>query len=62
MADPAAVATVRRDTVVLIEQDARRALEVADHAYVMETGELVLEGSADELLSDRKVVDAYLGT
>lgn len=49
-------------TVLLIEQNARRALRVADHGYVMETGELVLQGTAEDLLTDRKVVDAYLGT
>ncbi len=49
-------------TVLLVEQNARRALRAADHGYVMETGEIVLEGPAEELLSDRKVVEAYLGT
>lgn len=52
----------RGTTVLLIEQNARRALQAADHGYVMETGELVLSGPADELLGDRKVIDAYLGT
>ncbi len=48
-------------TVLLVEQNAQRALAAADHAYVMETGELVLEGDADELLANPKVVEAYLG-
>ncbi len=49
-------------TVLLVEQNARRALRAADYGYVMETGAIVLEGPAKELLSDRKVVEAYLGT
>ena len=48
-------------TVLLVEQNAHRALMAADHAFVMETGEVVLEGPADELLADPKVVEAYLG-
>lgn len=51
----------RGTTVLLVEQNAHRALLAADHAYVMETGEVVLEGPADELLADPKVVEAYLG-
>lgn len=48
-------------TVVLVEQNARRALRVADYAYVMETGEIVHEGTGAALLADERVVDAYLG-
>ena len=48
-------------TVLLVEQNAHRALQAADYAYVMETGELVLDGPADELLANPKVVEAYLG-
>ncbi len=48
-------------TVLLVEQNAHRALSAADYAYVMETGEIVLEGAADELLSNPRVVEAYLG-
>lgn len=48
-------------TVLLVEQNAQRALMAADHAFVMETGDVVLEGPADQLLADPKVVEAYLG-
>lgn len=48
-------------TVLLVEQNARMALDVADYAYVMETGCVVREGSASELLSDEGVKKAYLG-
>jgi branched-chain amino acid transport system ATP-binding protein len=48
-------------TVVLVEQNARRALRAADHGYVLQTGEVVHAGPADELLSDERIVQAYLG-
>ena len=48
-------------TLLLIEQNARAALKIADRGYVMETGHLVLEGTADELLANRDVQRAYLG-
>jgi branched-chain amino acid transport system ATP-binding protein len=48
-------------TVLLVEQNARRALEVADHAYVMENGRIVLEGAAAELASNPDVQEFYLG-
>lgn len=48
-------------TVVLVEQNARRALRAAEHGYVMQTGEVVHEGPATELLADDRVVQAYLG-
>jgi branched-chain amino acid transport system ATP-binding protein len=49
-------------TILLVEQNARAALQVADHGYVLETGELVLDGPADQLASDPRVIDTYLGT
>ncbi|WP_454854174.1 ABC transporter ATP-binding protein [Promicromonospora soli] len=49
-------------TVVLVEQNARRALRAADHGYVLRTGEVVRSGPAAELLADDDVVRAYLGT
>ncbi len=54
---------IRRDgtTVLLVEQNAHRALQAADHGYVMETGEMVLNGPASELLSNTRVIEAYLG-
>ncbi|MFZ2635861.1 MAG: ABC transporter ATP-binding protein [Rectinemataceae bacterium] len=48
-------------TVLLVEQNAKAALNVADRAFVIETGELVLEGSASDLLHNPKVKNAYLG-
>lgn len=48
-------------TVVLIEQNARRALKAADHGYLLATGEIVHAGPAAELLADEKIVQAYLG-
>lgn len=49
------------NTILLVEQNAKKALEIADYAYVLETGSLVLEGPGQELLSDEKVKTAYLG-
>ena len=48
-------------TVLLVEQNAQRALQMADRAYVLESGELALEGPAKELLADPRVQAAYLG-
>ncbi|MDP1647500.1 MAG: ABC transporter ATP-binding protein [Rubrivivax sp.] len=48
-------------TILLVEQNARAALEVADHGYVLETGDLVLEGPADELAGDPRIIETYLG-
>jgi branched-chain amino acid transport system ATP-binding protein len=48
-------------TVVLVEQNASQALRVATRGYVLETGELALEGSAEALASDPRVREAYLG-
>lgn len=48
-------------TVLLIEQNARMALEVCDRGYVLETGNIVLEGSGEELLASDQVQKAYLG-
>ena len=48
-------------TVLIVEQNANRALEIANRAYVLETGVLVLEGTGKELMSDPKVKAAYLG-
>jgi branched-chain amino acid transport system ATP-binding protein len=47
--------------VLLVEQNARAALQVADRAYVLEMGAVVLGGSAQELLHDRRIIDTYLG-
>jgi branched-chain amino acid transport system ATP-binding protein len=48
-------------TVFLVEQNVRQALKIADRAYVIETGKIVLSGSGKELLGNPKVQDAYLG-
>ena len=48
-------------TIVLVEQNARAALAVADHGYVLEMGEIVLHGPADQLAQDPRVIDTYLG-
>jgi len=59
----AAVKKLRREgnTVLLVEQNARAALRVADRGYVLETGKLILEGKSDYLLGDKEVQRAYLG-
>jgi branched-chain amino acid transport system ATP-binding protein len=48
-------------TILLVEQNARLALEVSDRGYVMESGEITLSGKAGDLLHDPKVRAAYLG-
>jgi len=48
-------------TILLVEQNARAALEVADYGYVLEMGEIALEGPADELAKDPRVIETYLG-
>jgi branched-chain amino acid transport system ATP-binding protein len=48
-------------SILLIEQNARAALEVSDYGYVLETGTLALEGPASQLARDTRVIDTYLG-
>ncbi len=48
-------------TILLVEQNAQAALDVADQAYVLETGRIALSGPAAELAIDTRVIDAYLG-
>jgi branched-chain amino acid transport system ATP-binding protein len=59
----AIIAGLRREgrTILLVEQNASAALEVADYALVLETGRIVLEGPAAEVANDPAVVAAYLG-
>ena len=45
----------------MVEQNAKKALSIADRAYVLETGKIVLEGKADDLMNDDSVKRAYLG-
>jgi branched-chain amino acid transport system ATP-binding protein len=49
------------NTVLLIEQNAKAALGIADRGYVLETGKIILQGAADDLLQNRDVQRAYLG-
>ena len=57
------IADLRRQGVsmLLVEQNARAALRVADYAYVLETGQIVMQGPAAELADDPRVIEAYLG-
>ncbi len=48
-------------SILLVEQNARAALQIADHGYVLETGEVALQGSAAELAGNPRVVASYLG-
>ncbi|MCI7180246.1 MAG: ABC transporter ATP-binding protein [Schaedlerella sp.] len=48
-------------TVLLVEQNAKKALSIADRAYVLETGKIVLEGDAKVLMNDESIKKAYLG-
>ena len=57
------VSSLRRHgvSVLLVEQNARAALQVADRGYVLETGTVALAGQAQALLSDQRIIDTYLG-
>jgi branched-chain amino acid transport system ATP-binding protein len=48
-------------SILLVEQNARAALQVADYGYVLETGEIVLEGPSSQLASNPRVIESYLG-
>jgi len=48
-------------SILLVEQNARAALQVADYGYVLETGEIVLEGPSADLASNPRVIESYLG-
>ncbi len=48
-------------TVLLVEQNAKKALSIANRAYVLETGKIVKEGNAADLLNDEAIKKAYLG-
>jgi branched-chain amino acid transport system ATP-binding protein len=60
----AAIAALRAEgvAILLVEQNARAALAIADHGTVLENGAVTLEGPSDMLARDRRVIDAYLGT
>ena len=57
------IETIREQgvTVLLVEQNALAALEIADYGYVLESGKLSLQGPAEQLLDDESVAAAYLG-
>ncbi len=48
-------------SILLVEQNAQMALAIADRAYVLETGKIVMQGNGDDLLKDSSVIEAYLG-
>lgn len=56
------IQSINRDgvTVLLVEQNAKKALSIANQAYVLETGKIVLSGDAKQLMNDDKVKKAYL--
>jgi branched-chain amino acid transport system ATP-binding protein len=57
------IATINKQgvTIFMVEQNANLALQIADKAYVLQTGRIVLQGPADELRRDPRIRDAYLG-
>ncbi len=57
------ITSIRKDgtTVLLVEQNAKKALAIADRAYVLETGNIVLSGNASDLIKDESIKKAYLG-
>lgn len=57
------ITSIRKDgtTVLLVEQNAKKALSIADRAYVLETGRITISGKASDLINDEKVRKAYLG-
>ncbi|WP_343209561.1 ABC transporter ATP-binding protein [Anaerolentibacter hominis] len=48
-------------TILLVEQNAKMALSISDYGYVLETGNIAMEGKASDLMNDPKVIDAFLG-
>lgn len=57
------IAQINREgtTVLIVEQNVKQALKIADYGYVLEAGQIVLEGTGDSLLNDERVKEAYLG-
>ncbi len=51
----------RGTTILLVEQNAHKALKIANRGYVLQNGEIALSGSGEELLKNPMVIDAYLG-
>jgi len=48
-------------TILIVEQNALQTLKIADYAYVLEVGEVTMEGKASELIEDKRLIEAYLG-
>jgi branched-chain amino acid transport system ATP-binding protein len=48
-------------TILIVEQNALQTLKIADYAYVLELGKISIEGPAKELITNKKLIDAYLG-
>ena len=63
MSRPKIIEDIRKSgtTVLLVEQNAKKALAISDRAYVLETGKIVLSGKASDLINDESVKKAYLG-
>jgi len=59
----AIIGQIREDglTVLLVEQNAKAALGIADRGYVLETGKIIVQGPAEDLLANKDVQRAYLG-
>lgn len=57
------IQTINREgtTILLVEQNARSALKIADRAYVLESGRVTMQGPAEDLAADPRVIEAYLG-
>ena len=55
---------IRKDgtTVLIVEQNALQTLKIADYAYVLEVGKIIMEGTTDELLNNPLLIEAYLGS
>ena len=58
------IQTLNREgmSILIVEQNARKALQVSNRAYVMELGKIVQKGISKDLMSDEKIVSAYLGS
>ena len=57
------IAEIKRDgkTILIVEQNALQTLKIADYAYVLEVGKISKQGTGEQLLNDKELVNAYLG-
>ena len=53
--------TVRQTTIVIAEQNVKKILKIVDHAYVLESGKVVIEGTSEQLSNNEAIRQAYLG-